>query len=144
MLEEANIHFHYDPGPERELTKGASKRRRSRRESSGLISNVLNNINWHANFSTSIPFLIGNDDSNSLVRENTSAMNTNTSELLNNSTVDWNQYTMSLNPKTIALHKGWGERHLSVTRGDNAHWVKDDFVLLLEKIVGESKLAYTL
>ena len=67
MMEEANIHFHYDPGKKAAKQHlhhegRLEKKRRYRRGLSNLVSNILNNIDWHANFTTTIPFNIGNED----------------------------------------------------------------------------------
>ena len=45
---------------------------------------------------------------------------------------------------TLALHKSWGQKKMAVTRGQNVKKVKDDFVMYLDQLSGDSELAYTL
>ncbi|XP_048259496.1 uncharacterized protein LOC124148471 [Haliotis rufescens] len=53
MIEEANIHFRYSPGrPDLPL----ETKLRHRRYLSNILTKILGNLNWHANFSTRIPF----------------------------------------------------------------------------------------
>nr|KAG5704395.1 hypothetical protein BaRGS_031101 [Batillaria attramentaria] len=65
MLEEANIHFHYEPGKKAHRLHSFAKeekRHRYRRALSNLVSDILNNIDWHANFTADIPFDVGLSD----------------------------------------------------------------------------------
>ena len=52
--------------------------------------------------------------------------------------------TNDTDPMTLALHKSWGQKDLSVTRGQYVKKVEDDFVVNLEKLHGDSELSYTL
>ncbi|KAL8573315.1 hypothetical protein ACOMHN_032777 [Nucella lapillus] len=117
MLEEAQIHFHYDPGkkthPAMSRDSLAEKKGRFRRSVANLVSSILDHVDWHANQSTSIPFNLGE------------------------SALQGSQ------PMTLALHKNWGQGQLNVTRGQDAEGVKDDFVLHLGKLNGDSELTYT-
>ena len=47
-------------------------------------------------------------------------------------------------PMTLALHKSWGQKEMTVTRGQSVKKVEDDFVLYLDQLNGDSELAYTL
>lgn len=119
MLEEANIYFHYEPGKRmkklRHQQRGTEEdsHGRFRRALSNLVSNILNSINWQYNSTTTIPFDIGNTNDTSGV------------------------------DRTVALHKSWGQRELSVTRGRDVKKTEDDFVFFLEKLNGDSRLSYT-
>ncbi len=64
MIEEANIHFRYTPG---RADLPTETRRRHRRYLSNILTKILGNINWQANFSTRIPF---NEDENGLLQKN--------------------------------------------------------------------------
>lgn len=128
MLEEANIHFHYEPGTaKRKHLLSKEKKHRYRRQLSNLVSNILNNIDWHANFTATIPFLIGSDEQGT----------TSSGQLQNDS------FNANDSP-TLDLHKSWGDRKLSITRRRKAKKVDDDFVLTVDRLHGDSQLAYTL
>ena len=47
-------------------------------------------------------------------------------------------------PMTLALHKSWGQKEMTVTRGQSVKKVEDDFVLYLDQLNGDNELAYTL
>ncbi|XP_076453310.1 uncharacterized protein LOC143288574 isoform X2 [Babylonia areolata] len=121
MVEEANIYFHYDPGlkthPSLTPSSLAEKKHRFRRSLSNIVSNILDHIDWSANLSATLPFTLGPSDRGE---------SSNGSE-----------------PLTLALHKSWGQKNLTVTRGQSAQEVKDDFVLLVDSLDGESELTYT-
>ncbi|XP_067681059.1 uncharacterized protein [Haliotis asinina] len=53
MIEEANIHFRYNPG---RSDLPVETKRRHRRYLSNILTKILGNLDWHANFSTRIPF----------------------------------------------------------------------------------------
>lgn len=59
MIEEADIHFHYRPAKKARKHGGPEDRTRLRRALPNLVSNILNNIDWHANFTTDIPLDTG-------------------------------------------------------------------------------------
>ena len=45
----------------------------------------------------------------------------------------------------MAIHKSWGQNEMAITRGGpEADNINDDFVLLLDRLSGESRLSYTL
>lgn len=131
MMEDAKIHFHYEPG---KSTKGAKhgepaeerleKKRRYRRSLANLVSNILNNVNWQANFSTTIPFNIGGE----FVR------------IANGSDIALGNETKRMN---LALHKSWGDEDMTVSRGRDVKKVTDDFVLNLDNMYGDTDLSYT-
>ncbi|KAK7493718.1 hypothetical protein BaRGS_00015047 [Batillaria attramentaria] len=123
MLEEANIHFHYEPGKKAHRLHSFAKeekRHRYRRALSNLVSDILNNIDWHANFTADIPFDVGLSD---------------------NATDESGNATES--ERVLALHKSWGQQGLTVTRGRDVKKTTDDFVFFLEKLNGDSRLSYT-
>ncbi|XP_046571235.1 uncharacterized protein LOC124279450 isoform X1 [Haliotis rubra] len=53
MIEEANIHFRYSPG---RSDLPVETKQRHRRYLSNILTKILGNLDWHANFSTRIPF----------------------------------------------------------------------------------------
>ncbi|XP_046559439.1 uncharacterized protein LOC124268503 [Haliotis rubra] len=53
MIEEANIHFRYSPG---RSDLPVETKRRHRRYLSNILTKILGNLDWQANFSTRIPF----------------------------------------------------------------------------------------
>ena len=68
MLKEASIFFHYEPGTthrrqEQGQQRGESKAR-FRRSLYNLVTKLVDNIDWHANFTTVLPFDIGLDSRN--------------------------------------------------------------------------------
>lgn len=147
MFKEAVIHFHYEPGIiKHEHLTTSEKKQRYRRMLSNLVSNILNNIDWHANFTTTIPFLIGNDYLDSSVHGNSSHISTMPSPLRESPTAaQGNASSIITDILTLALHKNWGDRKLSVTRREKLKKVDDDFILSLDRLSSSnSQLAYTL
>nr|KAG5707967.1 hypothetical protein BaRGS_025105 [Batillaria attramentaria] len=61
MLEEADIFFHYVPPEQKsqDTHHHDDSRRRFRRSLYNLVSNIADNIDWHANFSTVLPYDVG-------------------------------------------------------------------------------------
>lgn len=114
MLKEADIHFYYKPGEKNSGHHSDSeKKMRFRRSLSNLVSNILNNIDWRANFTTTIPLSV--DD----VTDNDSGI-------------------------TMALHKNLGQAELNMSRGQEVHDLQDDFLLILDNVIGHTQLAYRL
>lgn len=114
MLKEADIHFYYKPGEKNSGHHSDSeKKMRFRRSLSNLVSNILNNIDWRANFTTTIPLSV--DD----VTDNDSGI-------------------------TMALHKNLGQAELNMSVGWGVHDLQDDFLLILDNVIGHTQLAYRL
>lgn len=115
MLKEASIFFRFQPTTS-EASQSANHRERHerfRRSLYNLVSNMVDDVNWQANFSTRIPFDIGVDSNNTRIDK-------------------------------IAVHKSWGQTNLSVSREQTVvDAVVDDFILLLGRLSGMNRLAYT-